>query len=82
LRGRRLHLVAAAGGGAAPRRGIALNLPDPIDFANLAEEIESLGASQLHEFYSRCAVLLLDLLQGRYQPEKRSPSWGTTIRKQ
>jgi hypothetical protein len=27
------------------------NLPEPVDFANVAEEIESLGASELRELY-------------------------------
>ena len=33
-------------------------------------------------FYSRYAVLLMHLLKWQYQPEKRTPSWGTTIRTQ
>jgi hypothetical protein len=69
---------------AALRRAAAarVNLPAPLDFANLAEEIESLGASQLRELYSRYRVLLLHLLKWQYQPAKRSPSWRGTINTQ
>jgi transposase len=66
---------------AALRRAAAVrvNLPDAIDFVNVAEEIESLGASQLRELYSRYRVLLLHLLKWQYQPERRSRSWQSTI---
>jgi hypothetical protein len=69
---------------AALRRAAAVrvNLPDPLDFANLAEEIESLGLEQLRELYSRYRVLLLHLLKWQYQPQRRTPSWRTTIRLQ
>jgi hypothetical protein len=30
-----------------------VNLPDPIDFANVAEEIESLGIAHQRELYAR-----------------------------
>jgi len=59
-----------------------LSLPEPIDFLNIAEEIESLGASELRELYSRYLVLLMHLLKWEYQPDKRSPSWRSTIRTQ
>ena len=59
-----------------------INLADPVDFLNLAEEIESLGVSQLRELYSRYRVLLLHLLKWQHQPEKRTPSWRSTIRTQ
>jgi hypothetical protein len=58
------------------------NLPDPVDFLNVAEEIESLGASQLRELYSRYRVLLMHLLKWRYEPERQTPSWRITIRNQ
>src|SRR5262249_11743308 len=69
---------------AALRRAAAsrANLPSPIDFANVAEEIESLGISQLREFYSRYRVLLVHLLKWQYQPETRTPRWRVTIRNQ
>lgn len=56
-----------------------VNLPDPVDFANLAEEIESLGVSQLRELYSRYVVLLMHLLKWEHQPERRGPSWRSTV---
>lgn len=56
-----------------------INLPEPLDFENLAEEIESLGVSQLRELYSRYTVLLHHLLKWQYQPDHRSPSWNITI---
>jgi hypothetical protein len=59
-----------------------INLPEPLDFENLAEEIESLGASQLRELYSRYTVLVAHLLKWQYQPSKRTPSWRSTIRTQ
>ena len=59
-----------------------VDLPAPVDFANLAEEIESLGISQLRELYSRYRVLLAHLLKWQHQPDHRTPSWRTTIRTQ
>ena len=59
-----------------------VNLPDPIDFEHVAEEIESLGISQLRELHSRYVVLLAHLLKWQHQPERRSPSWRRTIRTQ
>lgn len=59
-----------------------LNLPEPVDFANVAEEIESLGIAQLHALYSRYVVLLMHLLKWQYQAERRSASWSATIRTQ
>lgn len=59
-----------------------VNLPDPVDFENLAEEIESLGASQLRELYSRYLVLLVHLLKWQYQPDKRTASWRSTVNTQ
>ena len=73
------HEQAAALRRAASSR---VNLPEPVDFANVAEEIESLGISQLNELYSRYRVLLMHLLKWQFQPEKRSPSWRKTIRTQ
>jgi hypothetical protein len=69
---------------AALRRAAAsrINLPEPLDFENLAEEIESLGASEPRELYSRYLVLLMHLLKWQYQPERRTPGWRATIRTQ
>lgn len=59
-----------------------LNLAEPLDLANLAEEIESLGRSQERELGSRYKVLLMHLLKWRHQQEGRSVSWRATIRNQ
>ncbi len=53
-----------------------------IDAANIAEELESMGKNNRRELGSRMAVLLMHLLKWRYQPNRRSPSWATTIRDQ
>jgi hypothetical protein len=53
-----------------------------IDAANIAEELESMGKNNRRELGSRLVVLLMHLLKWRYQPNRRSPSWGTTIRDQ
>jgi hypothetical protein len=58
------------------------NLAVPLDLENLAEEIESLGVSQLHELRARLRQLLAHLLKWRYQPQRRSRSWRATIRVQ
>lgn len=50
-----------------------------LDRENLAEEIESLGKRDRREINSRMKVLLAHLLKWRFQPEKRSPSWLSTI---
>src|SRR5689334_1246057 len=57
-------------------------LPAPIDFESVAEEILSLGLSQLRELYSRYRILLTHLLKWQYQPAQRTPSWRITIRNQ
>jgi hypothetical protein len=58
------------------------SLPEPIDFENVAEEIESLGVSQLRELYSRYRVLLVHLLKWQHEPARQGPSWRITIRNQ
>lgn len=50
-----------------------------LDRENLAEEIESLGRRDRREINSRMKILLAHLLKWRFQPEKRSPSWRSTI---
>ncbi|MHB8249434.1 MAG: DUF29 domain-containing protein [Acidithiobacillus sp.] len=53
-----------------------------LDWDNLVEEIESMGASQRRELGSRLAVLLMHLVKWHWQPEKRSKSWQLTILEQ
>lgn len=50
-----------------------------IDLANLIEEIESMGRSEKRALKSNLLVLLMHLLKYKYQPEKRSNSWLSTL---
>jgi hypothetical protein len=61
---------------AAARSGANL----PLDWENLAEEIESLGISQKHELRSRIGTIIEHLLKLEYSPAK-SPrrGWIETI---
>jgi hypothetical protein len=51
-----------------------------IDWANVAEEIESLGRSDRREIRSRLAIICEHLLKWRFQSEARSPSWRSSVR--
>lgn len=53
-----------------------------IDFDHIADEIETLGASERRELESRLKVLLLHLLKWQYQPQGRSSGWIGTIDEQ
>jgi Domain of unknown function DUF29 len=55
-----------------------------LDYANLAEEIESLGRSDRRQLKHRLEVLIMHLLKWQYQPEhrERGQSWSSTIREQ
>ncbi len=50
-----------------------------IDVLHIAEELESMGASERRELQSRMQVLLGHLLKYQYQPERRGKSWLLTI---
>jgi Domain of unknown function DUF29 len=50
-----------------------------LDLDHLAEEIEDVGKSVRHAVRSYLRVLLIHLLKWTYQPERRSPGWGSTI---
>ncbi|MBD2624901.1 DUF29 domain-containing protein [Trichormus variabilis] len=50
-----------------------------IDLANLIEEIESMGRSEKRALKSNLLVVLMHLLKYKYQPEKCSNSWLSTI---
>jgi hypothetical protein len=56
-----------------------LNAPKALDWENLAEEIESLGRSDVRELRSRYRQLLMHLLKWVHQPERRSVSWLGSI---
>ena len=53
-----------------------------LDWENIAEEIESMGKRDYQGLYSRMRILLIHLLKWRYQDEKRSRSWRSTIQTQ
>lgn len=53
-----------------------------LDIEHLAEELESMGASDKRELMSRLTVLLTHLLKWQYQPERRGVSWRLTIAEQ
>jgi hypothetical protein len=50
-----------------------------LDWLNLAEEIESVGASQKREARSRLMLICRHLLKWKYQPELQSRSWQATL---
>ncbi len=53
--------------------------PGNIDWANLAEEIESLGRSDKRAIGSDLKIVLEHLIKWKFQPEKRSQSWSDSI---
>src|SRR5918994_4512874 len=53
---------------------------DAVDAVHVAEEIEDVGREQRHAIESHLTNLLMHLLKWRYQPERRSRSWLTSIR--
>jgi hypothetical protein len=50
-----------------------------VDWNNLIEEIDSLGAEQLHKVEGHLVRLAQHLLKWQYQPARRSRSWRLTI---
>jgi hypothetical protein len=50
-----------------------------IDLHTLAEEIESMGASQYDAVSSAVYQVLVHLLKWRYQPHRRSNSWRASV---
>jgi hypothetical protein len=55
---------------------------DEIDIDSLAEEVQAMAKRDRRELRSRVAVILLHLLKWKYQPEKRSGSWDSTMETQ
>ena len=49
------------------------------DIVHIAEELESMGASERRELTHRLAVLMAHLLKWQFQPELRGNSWRNTI---
>jgi hypothetical protein len=52
---------------------------EQIDLGNLIEEIESMGKSERSAIRNNLIVVLLHLLKWRYQSEKRTNSWKSSI---
>jgi hypothetical protein len=52
---------------------------DALDWEHIAEELESMGKSELRALESRLAVLLAHLLKWQFHPEKRSKSSQRTL---
>ena len=50
-----------------------------LDIFNLIEEIKDMGISEKKAIKSNLKILLWHLLKYKYQPEKRSRSWLSTI---
>ena len=55
---------------------------DALDLEHIAEELESMGASERRELLHRLQILLLHLLKYQFQPERRGKSWRLTINHQ
>jgi hypothetical protein len=55
-----------------------LRTGEPVDAANIAEELETLGRSEEQQLTNRLAVLIQHLLK----PSNRTASWDATIREQ
>ena len=51
-----------------------------IDATNLIEEIEDMGRSEQRGVESNLVIVLLHLLKYKYQSEKRTNSWKSSIR--
>jgi hypothetical protein len=50
-----------------------------VDVEHAAEEIADMGRREVKELNSRMQVLLSHLLKWQLQPERRSPSWHSSI---
>ncbi len=53
-----------------------------LDLENLIIEIEAMGKNNQRELASRLIILIMHLLKWKYQPEKQSRSWLSTINEQ
>ncbi|MGK7932160.1 MAG: DUF29 domain-containing protein [Microcystaceae cyanobacterium] len=51
-----------------------------LDIDNLIEEIQDMGISQKNALLSNLIVLSMHLLKWKYQPQKRTGSWRSSIR--
>lgn len=60
-------------------RAIAERRLADVDWANVAEEIDSVGRSEKHAIRSHLINILAHLAKWEHQPERRSASWQATI---
>jgi len=60
-------------------RAIAERRVADVDWANVAEEMESVGASERRALRSYLVVLFKHLAKWEFQPERRTASWQTSI---
>lgn len=51
----------------------------PVDWENLAEELDGLGRAEENALQSYLERLLIHLLKYAYQPQKITPSWENSI---
>jgi hypothetical protein len=56
-----------------------INTPEAVDWANVAEEIESMGREQAAKLRSSLRLVLMHLLKWKYQETMRTVSWRITI---
>lgn len=54
---------------------------DEIDVVMIAEELEDMGKSERRALEAYYSLLISHLLKWTFQPERRSASWETTIKK-
>ena len=52
---------------------------DEVDIEHVAEEIEDMGKRDKRELHSRLTVLILHLLKWKWQPEKQTRGWQSTL---
>ena len=63
----------------AQARALAERRAADVDWANVAEEIDSLGRSDRRSIASHLEILIAHLLKWRHQPDLRGRSWDVTI---
>ena len=56
-----------------------VNVPAPVDWDHLIEEVDELAKARLRELRSRYTILVTHLLKWQFQQEQRSKSWRVTI---
>src|SRR5579863_1659056 len=52
---------------------------DEVDVEHVAEEIEDMGKRDKRELHSRLTALILHLLKWKWQPERQTRGWQSTL---